>query len=67
MQFKDILKKLIRYVELGIINKANKYNLIFTFQILEDILNSDEDLEGMQNLFDQNQATKMVLNLLADF
>ena len=31
IQFKEILKKLIRYVELGIINRANKYNLIFIF------------------------------------
>jgi inositol 1,4,5-triphosphate receptor type 1/inositol 1,4,5-triphosphate receptor type 3 len=30
VEFKDILKKTIRYIEFGIINKANKWNLIYS-------------------------------------
>jgi inositol 1,4,5-triphosphate receptor type 1/inositol 1,4,5-triphosphate receptor type 3 len=52
MQFKDILKKLIRFVELGIINKADKNNLIFVLELLENILNQAEDLVKMQDLYD---------------
>ncbi|CAD8066638.1 unnamed protein product [Paramecium sonneborni] len=65
--FKDFLKKLIRFIEVGIINQANKSNLIYTLQLLEDILDSKDDLEKIQNEFDQCQATRMFLNLLADF
>lgn len=67
LEFKDILKKMIRYIEYGIINKANKENLIYSLQILEEILVSADNLEEMQNLFDQHQATKMILNLIADY
>lgn len=41
IQFKDFLKKLIRFVEIGIISKADKINLMFALQILEDILDSN--------------------------
>jgi hypothetical protein len=34
--------------------------------LLEEILKSAENLEEMQNLYDQHQATKMILNILAD-
>lgn len=67
IKFKDFLKKLIRFVEIGIINKADKINLMFALQLLEDILDSKDDLETMQNLFDECQGTRMFLNLLADF
>ena len=30
VEFKDILKKIIEYIEFGIINKANKWNLIYS-------------------------------------
>jgi inositol 1,4,5-triphosphate receptor type 1/inositol 1,4,5-triphosphate receptor type 3 len=67
LEFKEILKKLIKYIEFGIVNKAKKENLIYTLEILEEILCQAEDLEEMQNLFDQHQATKMILNLIADY
>jgi hypothetical protein len=67
VQFKDILRKLIRFVELGIINKVEKMNLIFTLQMLSEMLDSAPNQEEKQNLFDQCGSTKMYLNLLANF
>jgi inositol 1,4,5-triphosphate receptor type 1/inositol 1,4,5-triphosphate receptor type 3 len=47
LEFTDLLKKLIKYIELGIMNKANKDNLIYGLQVLEEILNQAENLEEM--------------------
>lgn len=38
LEFKEILKKLIKYIEFGIVNKAEKDNLIYILEILEEIL-----------------------------
>ncbi|CAD8210359.1 unnamed protein product [Paramecium octaurelia] len=66
LDFKGFLKKYIRFVEQGIINKAGKKNLIYSLQLLEELLTIN-DLEEMQNLFDQQNATRMILNIIADY
>lgn len=43
----DALKKLIRYLELGVINKANKINMIFILKMLEDVMDTAESLEAV--------------------
>lgn len=48
-------------------NKSNKDNLIYSLEILEEILEQAEDLREMQNLFDHNEATKMIFNLISEY
>lgn len=38
MDFKTFIKKFIKYVELGVMNKANKENLIYSFRLMEELL-----------------------------
>lgn len=52
LDFKTFLKKFIRYIETGMVSKADKENLIYSLKLLEELLMIG-DLEEQQNLFDQ--------------
>ncbi|KAL4492562.1 hypothetical protein ABPG72_007675 [Tetrahymena utriculariae] len=69
IQYQDIIKKLIQYLYTGLVNQAHIENMIFIFNLLEQMLNDCEEekqLEETQNLFDSLDATKMCLHLLSD-